>query len=120
MEYVQPWAQPRQGYPQGNGFRQNQPGGAQRTPYPGTASQQGPSPLPGTGALTRTERQEAKRLVEEANFSYNGYQVVRREFISHPRQQYHLQQFLHQQAGRRHIHPVPDQSHRVQTGYPAL
>ena len=83
MEYVQPWAQPRQGYPQGNGFRQNQPGGAQRTPYPGTAPQQGPSPLPGTGALTRTERQEAKRLVEEANFSYSGYQVVRREFISH-------------------------------------
>lgn len=33
--------------------------------------------------LTREERMEAKRLAEEANFSFVGYQVVRREFISH-------------------------------------
>lgn len=36
-----------------------------------------------TSTLTREERQEAKRLAEEANFSFAGYQVVRREFISH-------------------------------------
>ena len=35
------------------------------------------------GGLTREERQEAQRLAEEANFSFVGYQVVRREFISH-------------------------------------
>ena len=49
-----------------------------RSPYAGTQQ-----PLPGLGGLTREERQEAKRLTEEANFSFAGYQVVRREFISH-------------------------------------
>ena len=34
-------------------------------------------------SLSREERLEAKRLAEEANFSFEGYQVVRREFISH-------------------------------------
>ena len=34
-------------------------------------------------SLSREERLEAKRLAEEANFSFDGYQVVRREFISH-------------------------------------
>ena len=48
--------------------------GAQRAPLPGV-------PLPET--LSREERQEAKRLAEEASFSFEGYQVVRREFISH-------------------------------------
>ena len=33
--------------------------------------------------LSREEQLEAKRLAEEANFSFEGYQVVRREFISH-------------------------------------
>lgn len=33
--------------------------------------------------LSREEQLEAKRLAEEANFSFDGYQVVRREFISH-------------------------------------
>lgn len=33
--------------------------------------------------LTREEQMEAKRLAEESNFSFEGYQVVRREFISH-------------------------------------
>ena len=82
MEYVQPWAQPRQGYPQGSGYRPTQPGGTQRPPY------QGPAQPPvtqniGNGNLSREERQEAKRLSEEANFTFSGYQVVRREFISH-------------------------------------
>ena len=35
------------------------------------------------GGLTREERLVAKRLSEEASFSFAGYQVVRREFISH-------------------------------------
>ena len=83
MEYVQPWSQPRQGYQQGAGYRSGQPGGIQRPPHTGTAAPQGSNPIPGAGALSRTERQEAKRLAEEANFSFVGYQVVRREFISH-------------------------------------
>lgn len=33
--------------------------------------------------LSREEQLEARRLAEENNFSYAGYQVVRREFISH-------------------------------------
>lgn len=33
--------------------------------------------------LSREEQLEARRLAEESNFSYAGYQVVRREFISH-------------------------------------
>ena len=82
MEYVQPWAQPRQGYPQGSGYRPTQPGGTQRPPYQGPA-QPPVTPNTGTGNLSREERQEAKRLSEEANFTFSGYQVVRREFISH-------------------------------------
>lgn len=41
---------------------------------------------PAAGAarsLTREERLEAKRLMEEASFAFEGYQVVRREFMSH-------------------------------------
>ena len=33
--------------------------------------------------LSREEKLEAKRLALQANFSFEGYQVVRREFISH-------------------------------------
>lgn len=66
------------------GQRQSyQPGspGMQRPPYP-AASQNEPSGGVKLG-LSREERQEAKRLAEEASFSFTGYQVVRREFISH-------------------------------------
>ena len=72
-ENLQPW-QARQGYRPGT---QN----TQRTSYPGF-----PQPAANTqniGGLTREERQEAKRLAEEANFNFSGYQMVRREFISH-------------------------------------
>lgn len=62
-------------------FRPSPPG-MPRTPYPG-AQQPGLTNIPGMGGLTREERQEAQRLAEEANFSFVGYQVVRREFISH-------------------------------------
>ena len=76
MEYTQPWAQQRPSARPG-GFRQNAPLGNQRTQQPGIPGQSG------IGTLSREERQEAKRLAEEANFSFAGYQVVRREFISH-------------------------------------
>ena len=72
---MQTWPQQRQN------FRPTTPG-MQRSPYPGI-SQPGLANTPGLGGLTREERQEAKRLAEEANFSFNGYQVVRREFMSH-------------------------------------
>ena len=79
MEYAQPWSQPRQSYQPGTNFRPNPPGAAPRMPF---ASQtQAGAAKPTT--LSREERQEAKRLAEEANFSFDGYQVVRREFISH-------------------------------------
>ena len=79
MEYAQPWSQPRQSYQPGTSFRPNPPGAAPRMPF---ASQtQAGAAKPTT--LSREERQEAKRLAEEANFSFDGYQVVRREFISH-------------------------------------
>ena len=76
MEYVQPWAQQRQNARPGNGFRPNAPLGSQRV----QRNDQTPN---GISTLSREERQEAKRLAEEANFSFVGYQVVRREFISH-------------------------------------
>lgn len=59
METVQPWAQ---------GFNRPKPMPVQRQPQPG---------------LSREEQIEARRLAEERNFSYAGYQVVRREFVSH-------------------------------------
>lgn len=74
-ENTQAWGQPRQGF-------RSTPPGLQRTPYPGVP-QSRPTAPPGVGGLTREERQEAKRLTEEANFNFSGYQVVRREFISH-------------------------------------
>lgn len=95
MEAMQSWTQPRQGY-------RPIPPGMQRSPYTGITQPTSPlispnlpampstmpttptmPPMPNLGGLSRKERQEAKRLTEEANFSYTGYQVVRREFISH-------------------------------------
>ncbi len=75
MDNKQGWPQQRQN------FRPSSPG-MQWPPYP-AAPQPAPGNVPGLGRLTRQERQEAKRLAEEANFSFSGYQVVRREFISH-------------------------------------
>lgn len=73
-EFVQPWERQRQG-----AFV---PSGIQRNPYTSEPKPDGGNPAVSFG-LTREERQEAKRLAEEANFSFAGYQVVRREFISH-------------------------------------
>lgn len=75
MDNMYPWDQPRQSYRQERQV-------PQRTPFSGAA--QPPQTFqPNKAGLTREERQEAKRLAEEASFSFTGYQVVRREFISH-------------------------------------
>ena len=37
----------------------------------------------GFKALTKEEKEEAKRIALEAGFSFEGYQVVRREFFSY-------------------------------------
>ena len=82
MEYGQSRVQQRPNAWPSSGFRVNTPIGTSRTVRP--SEQTGITPnLNGINTLTREERQEAKRLAEEANFSFAGYQVVRREFISH-------------------------------------
>ena len=63
METMQPWA---------TGFNRPKP-----------LPMQMPMQRPPQQALSREEQLEARRLAEENNFSYAGYQVVRREFISH-------------------------------------
>lgn len=71
---LQGWAQQRPGY-------RPSPPGMPRPPY--SNAPQGVTGAPMPGGLSRQERMEAKRLAEEANFSFEGYQVVRREFIAH-------------------------------------
>ena len=63
METMQPWA---------TGFNRPKP-----------LPMQMPMQRPPQQALSREEQLEARRLAEESSFSYAGYQVVRREFISH-------------------------------------
>ena len=63
METIQPWT---------NGFNRPKPLPTQMT------MQRTQTPV-----LSREEQLEARRLAEESNFSYAGYQVVRREFVSH-------------------------------------
>ena len=83
MDYRKPWPDNRPGYQQGPGYRPSQAGAPQRPVYPGAQQQGAAYPAAGPGSLSREERLEAKRLAEEASFSFAGYQVVRREFISH-------------------------------------
>lgn len=83
MDYRKPWPDSRPGYQQGPGYRPSQAGAPQRPVYPGAQQQGAAYPAAGPGSLSREERLEAKRLAEEASFSFAGYQVVRREFISH-------------------------------------
>lgn len=64
MESMQPWA---------TGFNRPKPQSIQM-PMQIQRPQQ---------TLSREEQMEARRLAEEGSFSYTGYQVVRREFISH-------------------------------------
>lgn len=88
MDTMQPWNQMGQGYRTGQGYFQQRP--FNRSQPPGQPQgQQGP-PMPDTSqqmewlsGLSREEKMEAKRLAEQARFSFDGYQVVRREFISH-------------------------------------
>ena len=63
METMQPWA---------TGFNRPKP-----------LPLQMPMQRPPQQTLSREEQLEARRLAEESSFSYAGYQVVRREFISH-------------------------------------
>lgn len=84
MDTMQPWNQMPQGYRAGQGYFPPRPFNKAQTP-----GQQGP-PLTDTSqqmewlsGLSREEKLEAKRLAEQAMFSFEGYQVVRREFISH-------------------------------------
>ena len=74
-ENTQAWSGQRQGYSPGTPTMP-------RMPYSGTPQQNAVGGIV-PGGLSREEREEAKRLVEEASFSFVGYQVVRREFISH-------------------------------------
>ena len=97
-ENIQPWPQSRQGYRPGSP-------NPQRMSYPGFPQPAATNPQ-GMNELTREERQEAKRLAEEANFNFSGYQVVRREFISH--------RFDPAMTIRGNIYSVPDQSRRTQ------
>ena len=75
MDNFYPWETRNRTY---NPGRQDMP----RSPYPPASQPQAPGRQSSPG-LTREERMEAKRIAEEANFSFDGYQVVRREFISH-------------------------------------
>ncbi len=81
QQWNQPGYRPGNNYfgPNGQGAVPGKGGGYQR-PYPA----QQPSPVsPTQPRLTREEQMEAKRLAEQAKFTFDGYQVVRREFISH-------------------------------------
>ena len=53
--------------------------------YPGQAALNGTQVLTQGGfkPLSKEEREEAARIAIEAGFSFDGYQVVRREFFSH-------------------------------------
>ena len=79
-QWNKPGYRPGSNYYNPNG-QQNTMGGYQ-WPYPAQPAQQPPS-VPQPTRLSREEQMEAKRLAEQARFSFDGYQVVRREFISH-------------------------------------
>ena len=85
QQWNQPGYRPGNYYgPNGQGTTPGKGGGYQR-PYPAQPPSQ-PIPAQVTPAqprLTREEQMEAKRLAAQAKFSFDGYQVVRREFISH-------------------------------------
>lgn len=88
MDNMQPWDQMRQGlsnqgYFQQRPFNRVPPGQSQQ---PAQAPAQGPDTtrqMEWLTGLSREEKLEAKRLEIQASFSFEGYQVVRREFISH-------------------------------------
>ena len=81
QQWNQPGYRPGNNYfgPNNQGVATGKSGGYQR-PYP---AQQPPPISPNQPRLSREEQMEAKRLAMQAKFSFDGYQVVRREFISH-------------------------------------
>ena len=97
MDTIQPWSQMGQGYRAGQSYFQQRP--FNRAQPPGQTQVPGQAQIPGQAqnpvmpditqqmewlnGLSREERLEAKRLELQANFSFEGFQVVRREFTSH-------------------------------------
>ena len=98
MDTMQPWNNMGQGYFRQRPFNKAQPTGqidgqshgqspGQSTSQP-TGQTQGNPPdttqqVEWPSGLSREEKLEAKRPALQASFSFEGYQVVRREFISH-------------------------------------
>jgi hypothetical protein len=83
MDTMQPWNNMGQGF-----FRQRPFNRTQTDQSAGqTHEQQNPpdttQQVEWLSGLSREEKLEAKRLALQASFSFEGYQVVRREFISH-------------------------------------
>lgn len=101
MDNMQPWDQMRQGFngqgifqqrpfnrvppgqSQGQSQEFNQPAGQQTTVPPSPQTPDTTRQVEWLSGLSREEKLEAKRLEIQASFSFEGYQVVRREFISH-------------------------------------
>ena len=100
MDTRQPWNHMGQGYFQPRPFNRAQSPDKTQSPNRGQSSgqaqgQQNPATPDATwnsdtsqqmewlSGLSREEKLEAKRLALQASFSFEGYQVVRREFISH-------------------------------------
>ena len=85
-----PQASPQYGYPAQSMQQSVFPSPMQRSFAPASYPQQ-PSMMQGAQVLTpggfkplsKEEREEAQRIAMEAGFSFDGYQVVRREFFSH-------------------------------------
>lgn len=80
------------GYPPQYPPQQRQPYPPAQPPHPGQipmqnmeAMMEGTQILTGEGfkPLSKQEREEAARIAAEAGFSFDGYQVARREFFSH-------------------------------------
>ena len=86
MDTMQPWNQMGQGYRTGQGYFQQRPFNRSQSPgqgQPGSGMPDTSQQMEWLSGLSRDEKLEAKRLALQANFSFEGYQVVRREFISH-------------------------------------
>lgn len=92
MDKNQPWNQMGQGYRPGQNYFQQRPFNRSQTQTPGTGAGQGMNhdqtpdlsqQMEWLGGLSREDKLEAKRLQLQANFSFEGFQVVRREFMSH-------------------------------------
>ena len=84
MDKIHPW---NQGYGQGY-FQQRPFNMVQQQQAPPQAHEMPPQSdysmqMEYLNALSRAERFEARRLELQSNFSFEGFQVVRREFISH-------------------------------------